>query len=327
MEKLKIAIVAGGDSTEREISIKGGKYVIGELNKALYDTTLVYISRNGWEAEDETGVRIPIDKNDFSYTKAGKKQHFDFALIVIHGTPGENGILQAYFELIGIPYSTSGVLASAITFDKASTKAIAEKAGAKVAREIIVIKGETINPQQIVDTLSLPVFVKPNGAGSSFGISKVKTMEELMPAIEKAFTEDRRVIIEEFLAGREVSCGIFKALGNEYVLPITEIISETEYFDYEAKYMGKSREVTPAEIPAVLKQKLNDECRRIYKALGCQSLVRIDFIIKGDTPYMIEVNSIPGMSPQSIVPQQLKAMGMTTGEMYDLIIKDKMQHS
>lgn len=325
MEKLKIAVVAGGDSTEREISIKGGKYVIGELNKELYDTTLVYISRSGWEAEDASGARFLIDKNDFSYTKEGTKHAFDFALIVIHGTPGENGILQAYFELIGIPYSTSGVLASAVTFDKASTKAIVEKAGTHVAREIIVIQGEAINPQQIVDTLSLPVFVKPNGAGSSFGVSKVKRVEELLPAIEKAFTEDRRVIIEEFLAGREVSCGIFKALGNEYVLPITEIISETEYFDYEAKYMGKSREVTPAEISVAIKQKLNDECRHIYKALGCQSLVRIDFIIKGDTPYMIEVNSIPGMSPQSIVPQQLRAMGMTTGEMYDLIIRDKMK--
>lgn len=325
MGKLKIAVVAGGDSTEREISIKGGKYVIGELNKELYDTTLVYVSRSGWEAEDEAGNRFPIDRNDFSYTKNGNRHTFDFALIVIHGTPGENGILQGYFELTGIPYSTSGVLASAVTFDKTTTKAVAQKAGVNVAREIIATKGEEIDTAKIINTLSLPVFVKPNGAGSSFGVSKVKTERELIPAIEKAFTEDSRVIIEEFLSGREVSCGIFTALGKEYVLPITEIISETEYFDYEAKYMGKSKEVTPAEISDEIKLKLNNECRRIYKAVHCESLVRIDFIIKGDTPYMIEVNSIPGMSPQSIVPQQLRAMGMTTGEMYDLIIKDKLR--
>lgn len=298
---------------------------MGELNKALYDPTLIYLSKDAWEAEDADGKRYPVDKNDFSYTKDGERRNFDFALVIIHGTPGENGILQGYFELIGIPYSTSGVLASAVTFDKASTKAIAQKAGANVAREIIVTKGENIDTKKITDTLSLPLFVKPNGAGSSFGVSKVKTAEELLPAIEKAFTEDRRVIIEEFLAGREVSCGIFTALGKEYVLPVTEIISETEYFDYDAKYMGKSKEVTPAQIPDEIKRKLNEECRRIYKALMCQALVRIDFIIKGDTPYMIEVNSIPGMSPQSIVPQQLRAMGMSTGEMYDLIIQDKLR--
>ncbi|MEG2493873.1 MAG: ATP-grasp domain-containing protein, partial [Rikenellaceae bacterium] len=291
MKKLKIAVVAGGDSTEREISIKGGRYIIGELNKELYDTTLVYISRKGWYAEDEDGGKFDIDKNDFSYTKNSVKKTFDFALIVIHGTPGENGILQAYFELMEIPYSTSGVLSSAATFDKATTKALAAKAGAKVAREMIVLKGEEVDTKKIADTLSLPVFVKPNGAGSSFGVSKVKSEADLIPAIEKAFSEDHRVIIEEFLSGREVSCGIFKALGKEYVLPVTEIISETEYFDYEAKYLGKSREVTPAEISDDIRLKLNTECRKIYKALMCEALVRIDFIIKGDTPYMIEVNS------------------------------------
>lgn len=325
MKKLRIAVVAGGDSTERDISMRGAAYLMNELNRDIYDLTLVTVSREGWFATAHDGKIYPIDKNDFSFTEDnGRETVFEFAVIIIHGTPGENGILQGYFDLLGIPYSTSGVLSSALTFDKSSAKAIAEKAGAKVAKEIVICKGDTIEPEKIAKKLGLPLFVKPNGAGSSFGVTKVKRTEDISDAVENAFTEDCRVIMEEFLEGREVSCGIFKALDKEYVLPVTEIISQSEFFDYKAKYQGNSQEITPADLPEDTVKKLNEETRRIYRALACESLVRIDFIIKEGTPYMIEVNSIPGMSPQSIVPQQLKAMGMSTGGMYDLIIADKM---
>ncbi|MBE9488328.1 MAG: D-alanine--D-alanine ligase [Bacteroidetes bacterium] len=324
MKKINVAVVAGGDSTEREISIKGGNYVINELNKELYNSTLVTIKGLDWTAHDNNGLESLVNKDNFSFTAKGKEVKFDFAVILIHGTPGENGILQSYFELLKIPYSTSGVLSSAITFDKTSAKAIAQRAGVNVAKEVIVKKGQTIDTKAIVEKLGLPLFVKPSAAGSSFGITKVKKESDIIPSIEKAYSEDSKVLVEEFLEGREVSCGIFTALGKEYILPITEIISETEYFDYDAKYLGKSKEVTPADISIEIMKNLNKETSKAYKALFCEALVRIDFIIKGDVPYMVEVNSIPGMSAQSIVPQQLKAMGMTTGEMFDLVIADKL---
>ena len=325
MEKLNIAVVAGGDSTESIISVKGGRYVISQLNKVLYDSTLVYISKARWYAEPFEGKLYDIDKNDFSYINdKGEKIKFDFAVIVIHGTPGENGILQSYLELVGVPYSSSGVLSNAITFDKTTTKAVVEKYGVRVAKEIVVCKGYDVDIDKIVDTLGLPLFIKPSGAGSSFGVSKVKAKDQLLNAINEAYREDCRVVIEEFIEGREVSCGMFKALDKEYILPVTEIISENDFFDFQAKYEGKSNEVTPADFPKEIIDKLAEECRKIYKACVCSGLVRIDFIIRGDEPYMIEVNSVPGMSAQSIVPQQLAAMGMSTSEMYDLIIQDKL---
>ncbi|MFI3267440.1 MAG: D-alanine--D-alanine ligase [Rikenellaceae bacterium] len=319
MNKLKIAIIAGGDSTEREISEKGALNIFNELDRNRYEPYIVDISSKRWYVKE---ADTEINKNNFSTIINNEEIKFDYALINIHGTPGENGILQSYFELVNVPYSTCGVTASAVTFDKALTKRALSSNNIKMAKDIVIVCGEDVDCDQIVSELGLPIFVKPCAAGSSFGVTMVKTKEELIPAIEKAYVESERVILEEKITGTEISCGVMILNGEETVFPCTEIISETEYFDYEAKYKGLSKEITPARISEKAKLRLDVILVDIYKTLCLRGLVRIDFIVKDEEPYLIEVNTVPGMSAQSLIPQQAKAMGMTQTELFTKIIEN-----
>ena len=322
MGKTIVAILAGGDSPEAEVSVNGAKFIHSILNREKYTPYLVYIKGKCWEAETENGQRFPIDKNDFSFTSPKGKIIFEYALILIHGTPGENGLLQGYFELMKIPYSSGGVCSSAVTFDKVICKRIVAETGVALAKDILLNKGDKIDVQEIIRKLSLPLFVKPNASGSSFGVTKVKTEAELLPAIENAFNEDDQVLIEEFLEGTEISCGIMIAQGKTYLFPPTEIVSKSEFFDYNAKYNGYSEEITPARISEKATKRVHESLLKIYKQTRCRGLVRIDFIIKNDIPYMIEVNSIPGMSSESIIPKESKVFGLSIPDLFDIIINE-----
>ena len=323
MKRLKIAFLAGGDSPEREIALQSAAQIEQALDHEKYDITLIDIHHRDWCYTAPDGSRWQVDKNDFSLTVAGEHKAFDYALIIIHGTPGEDGRLQGYLDMMGIPYSSCSMLSSVITFDKATTKRILE-GRVNLAREIFLRKGESFDPAAIVQQLGLPLFVKPNASGSSFGVTKVHTPEALPAAIEAAFAQGSEILIEECISGREIGCGILIAGGREYVFPETEIVPKNDFFDYEAKYTaGRSEEITPARISPELRAELNRMTLEAYKTCRCRGVVRVDFIVTPEgTPYFIELNAIPGMSPGSIVPKQARAMGMSLGELYDLVIAD-----
>lgn len=325
MSVKKIAVIAGGDSSEIVISHRSAAQVYTCLDRTVYEPYMVTIVGKRWTVELQ-GVEYAVDKNDFSFTdNNGHKRVFDFALIMIHGTPGENGILQGYFELMGIPYSSCGVAASAVTFDKTlCKKAVEDVDGIFLARQVTIHNDQHVDSQWIADTLGLPMFIKPNASGSSFGVTKVKSVDQIAEAIELARTESIAVMAEEFIEGVEVSQGVMIVSGKEYVLPITELVSKNEFFDFQAKYTaGMTQEITPARIPMPVAQQIGDTSLAVYKALGLSGIVRIDYIIKGTTPYFIEVNTTPGMSAASIVPQQWQAVGLSMGDAFNLIIKDK----
>lgn len=315
MGRIKIAVIVGGYSSEREVSLRSGGAVFDSLDRTKFDPVIVDISRKGWFVGSEE-----INKNDFSYS-GGK---FDYALIVIHGTPGENGVLQGYLDLVRIPYSTPDVGTSALTFNKTLCKAaVASTRGVNLAAEVVIYKGDAIDAAKIVSTLGLPLFIKPNQSGSSCGITKVKSVGEIEAAVNEAFKESDVVLCEEFISGVEVSQGVMICRGVEYIMPITELVSHKEFFDYEAKYtVGMTDEITPARISAADAQKVSDATLAIYKRLCCKGVVRVDYIIKNGTPYFIEVNTVPGMSAQSIVPQQWAHMGISMGEGFEKIIED-----
>ncbi|MEG0602780.1 MAG: D-alanine--D-alanine ligase family protein, partial [Mucinivorans sp.] len=299
MKRLKIAVVFGGDSSEREISLVSGAAVFESLDRAKYDPMLVEISKHGWYA---LPGHEAIDKNDFSVGGIP----FDYVLIMIHGTPGENGVLQGYFDLLGVPYSGPGLEASAITFNKKLCKhVVREIKGVALAREISLVRGASYDSGQIVAELGLPLFVKPNASGSSCGVSKVKRVEELDRAIAAAFAEGDSVLLEEYIRGVEISQGVMICGGKEYIMPATELVSENEFFDYEAKYtVGKTHEITPARISKTVASSVLRISLEAYSLLACRGVVRMDYIIKDEVPYFIEVNTVPGMSKQSIIPQQ-----------------------
>lgn len=331
-EKKVIAVIAGGDSSEDVISYKSGAQVYGCLDRTVYEPYLVVLRKGVWRVNpvDATpqGATVPVDLNDFSFMvpETGRRVKFDYALIEIHGTPGENGILQGYFELVGIPYSTCTPEVSALTFNKSLCKAaLRGRPGINLAREILLHRGEPVpEADTIIKELGLPLFVKPNASGSSFGVTKVKSAEQIVPAVEAAFAESDAVLLEQFVDGREVSCGMMVIDGREWILPVTELISEKEFFDYEAKYEGACREVTPAELPEDVVRRLNEATATAYHTLGCRGVVRVDFIIDRHTgePYFIEVNTTPGMSAASIVPQQWREAGLTMGEAFGMIINE-----
>ncbi len=325
MNRLRIALLAGGDSSERDIALSSAEQIAAALDTTKYDVTLIDVHHGQMYHTSPTGEKSQVDLTDFSIVIADKRYDFDYALIIIHGTPGEDGKLQGYLEMMGIPYSSSSITSSVITFDKQSTKRAVEGCGVALAREKFLRKGDDFNTSAIVKQLGLPLFIKPNASGSSFGVSKIKCEEEIIPAIELATTESEEVLIEEAIVGREVGCGIMiTADGTEYILPITEMITSRDFFDTEAKYTaGLCEEVTPANISEELKAKLNKATVEVYKACRCRGIVRIDFIVdECDTPYMIEVNSIPGMSSGSLIPQQIRAAGMSIGEFFDIMIED-----
>ena len=324
MEKrLNIALLAGGNSSEREIALQSAAQIYEALDKERYNIFLIDLYHRDWSYTHTDGTKWQVDKNDFSITVAGEKTTFDYALILIHGTPGEDGKLQGYLEMMEIPFSSCSMTSSVITFDKMTTKQTL-RGKVNLARERFLRRGEAYNGEEIVAELGLPLFVKPNASGSSFGVTRVVELNELDEAVRLAFTESEEVLIEECITGREMGCGVMIAGGNEYIFPITEIIAKNAFFDYEAKYTaGMSDEITPADITDEVKRELNRMTMEAYRACRCSGVVRVDFIVTEEgKPYLIEVNSIPGMSGGSIVPKQAREMGISLGELYDLIIED-----
>ncbi len=317
-----IAIVAGGDSSEYEISVKSAKEVLN-LISARYDAYLVMIRGTAWYWEDQKGRRFNIDKNDFSLRTDDRKIRFDAVFIAIHGTPGENGLLQGYLDMMKIPYTSCSAFCSALTFNKQASKLYLKEYGIPMA-ENILFRRETIPDfDAIISRTGLPCFVKPNDSGSSFGVSKVKSRDELPAAIEAAFRESREVMVEAFMNGREVACGVARVNGKGLVLPVTEIISKNEFFDYEAKYTnGKSEEITPAEMPDELINRIQVLSSRVYDILGCKGIVRVDFIVVDSKPFFLEINTVPGMTMESIIPKQAAAAGIDLEDLYSMVIED-----
>ncbi len=320
--KLKIALLAGGDSPERDIALQSAAQIEEALDPAKYDITLIDLRGRDWHHTTPDGTQWQVDKNDFSLTIAGARKVFDYALIIIHGTPGEDGRLQGYLDMMGVPYSSCSMISSAITFDKITTKRTVAAAGIITARELFLQRDDIYDTENIVEMLGLPLFVKPNASGSSFGVTKVKRGEELPTAIDAAFREGDDVLIEECITGREIACGMMTAGEHEYIFPLTEIRPKNEFFDYEAKYTaGFSDEITPADLAPEITAEIKRLARDAYRICRCTGIVRIDFIVTPEgKPYLIEINSIPGMSGGSIVPKQIRAMGMTVGEIYDILI-------
>ena len=323
MNRLKIALMAGGNSSEREIALQSAAQIHAALDAKKYDVTLIDLNGRSWSHTTADGQRYEVDKNDFSITIGEQKINFEYALILIHGTPGEDGRLQGYLDLMEIPYSSCSMTSSVITFDKVTTKRTLQ-GRVNLAREVFLRRGEAYDAEAIIAELGLPLFVKPNASGSSFGVTKVKAVEKLDEAIRLAFTESEEILIEECIVGREMGCGVMIVGGKEYLFPVTEIIAKNDFFDYEAKYTaGMSEEITPADISEEVRKELNRMTLEAYKTCRCSGVVRVDFIVtKEGKPYFIELNSIPGMSGGSIVPKQAREMGMSLGELYDLVIED-----
>ena len=324
MNKLRIALLAGGDSSEREIALNSAHQISESLNREKYDVKVIDLHHRSW-TYTENGKCYEMDKNDFSLTIEGVRYEFDYALIIIHGTPGEDGKLQGYLDMMGIPYSSCSQVSSTITFDKVSTKRAVAQRNINVAKEVFLHKGEAYNTDEIVAELGLPLFVKPNASGSSFGVTRVTEKEQIEEAVRLAFSESEEVLIEECITGREFGCGVLITKEEEeLVLPITEIVSKNAFFDYEAKYTaGMSDEITPAPISEEWAKMLAHDAVVAYKACRCRGIVRIDFIVTEEgKAYLIEVNSIPGMSSGSIVPKLARTAGISLGELYDLVIED-----
>ncbi len=321
-----IAVVCGGYSKEEIISLKSAEQIVQSIDASLFKIYTILINNNNWVAKLESGNE-PIDKNDFSFSENGIKISFDAVFMAIHGTPGEDGKLQSYFEMLNIPFTTCNTFVSALTSNKFACKLHLKEFGFLTAKSIVLRIGVKINQEEIIKSLGFPMFVKPNNGGSSFGVTKVKTNGELLPAIDKAFAEDSEIIIEEFIEGREFTCGVFKSTNEAIILPVTEIISKTEFFDFEAKYEGFADEITPAEIS----NKETEECQKltssIYDILACNGVVRIDFLQRNNEFYFMEVNTVPGMSAESIIPQQVKAHGFTITEFYSKLIHDAINRS
>ena len=323
-----IAFVTGGYSGESVISYKSAITIENNLDLSKYTVYKIDITPEGWFHETKKGEKVAVDKNEFSLTLEGRKIRFDAVLIGIHGTPGEDGKLQGYFDLLDLPYTSCDAATSALTFNKRFTVAVAAFNGIRVARSVLLIKDRFENPDEISSGLRFPVFVKPNNGGSSIGMSRVNSpSEELGAAIEKAFREDDQVLVEEFITGREFTIGVFRSRGEIITLPLTEVKSKNEFFDFEAKYTpGMNEETTPAEVEEAVAVKVRAAARKIYQVFNCSGVIRIDFIYNEaeGQPFMLEVNTVPGQSAASIVPQQLRVHGWTLKEFYSALIEDAL---
>lgn len=327
MKKLNVALMAGGNSSERDVALGSARLVYDAFDRNKYNVFMIDVNGRHWSCEGAGGRKVEVDKTDFSIPAGDDRIVLDYAFVMIHGTPGEDGKLQGYFEMMGIPYSTSGFVSSVETFDKTLCKrVVSEIEGLSLAREIVIRAVDDVDTDAVVSSLGLPVFVKPNASGSSCGVTKVKTSAELKPAVEKAFTESDTVLVEEFVQGREFGCGVLLTSSEAQALPVTEIVAHKEFFDYEAKYTaGMSDEITPADIPAELATRMQTLAVKAARACRCRGLVRVDFIVDGaENIYMIEINSIPGMSAGSIVPKQLRSAGIELGDVIDRIIADTL---
>lgn len=323
----KIAIVAGGDSSEYVVSLRSAQGIWSFVDHSKYETSIIVIKGTEWKMVQYDGKQYdwdktwPVDREDFSVVMDGVKLTFDFAYIIIHGTPGENGILQGYFDMIRMPYSCCGVLAAALTCSKFTCNRYLSTFGIPVAKSFLLHVGEEVDTEQCVKELGLPVFVKPNAGGSSYATTKVKTPEELQPAIAAAKREATgEVIIESFMQGTEVTCGCYTSRDGLRALPITEVVSKKEFFDVDAKYNGAVEEITPARISDEMTQKIQALTRRIYGYVGAKGIIRVDYIIIGDTPHLLEVNTTPGMTATSFIPQEVRAAGLDISDVMDDVI-------
>jgi len=324
--KKNIAIVMGGYSSEVHISIKSGNVVYQNISKAHYNSYRVHILEDKWVALDAADKEYPINKQDFSFQMNGEHIHFDAVFNAIHGTPGEDGKLIAYFELIGLKHSSAPFYQMALTFNKRDSLSVVKNAGIKTAKSVYLNQGDTIHPGEIISTVGLPCFVKPNNSGSSFGISKVKSLDELLPAINKAYTEDSEILIESFLDGTEISVGVIEYQGKITVLPMTEIVTENDFFDYEAKYLGQSEEITPARISDELRTKVATVAKKAYRVLNMKGISRSEYIIVNNEPYFLEMNTVPGLTAESIVPQQAAAAGISLPQLFHDIIETTLNN-
>ena len=321
-----IAIIMGGYSSEVHISIKSGNVVYQHLNKEKFNTFRVLILREKWVALDAQENEFPIDKNDFSFTKNNIKITFDCVFNAIHGAPGENGQLLAYFDLINLKHTSAPFYQMALTFNKRDTLSVLKAYGIQTATAIYLNKGDVIHLDQIINTIGLPCFIKPNRAGSSYGISKAHTKEEILPAILHAYKEDSEILIESFLDGTEVSVGVIQYKGETKVLPITEIVSENDFFDYEAKYEGKSQEITPARISLAQQTKVEKIAKKIYDILNISGFSRSEFIFMQSEPYFLEINTVPGLTEKSILPQQAKVAGISLAGLFESAIEAALKN-
>ena len=323
MMKKNIAIVAGGDSSEYGVSMKSAEGICSFIDKSCYDLYIVTLRKSDWRVILPDGNTESIDKNDFSFQCNGLKIKFDYAYITIHGRPGEDGRLQGYLDMIGVPYSSCGVLAGALTFNKFINNQFLKSQGIRVSDSIRLVNGQIAGTEDIINKLGLPVFVKPNDGGSSFGVSKVKEASQMQPAIEKAFAEGGEVIIERFVKGTEVTCGCYITKFKKVVFPVTEVVTENEFFDYNAKYNGEVQEITPARISAELTDAIQQQTLKIYDIIGAHGLIRVDYIIPDDNnPVVLEVNTNPGMTSTSFIPQQICAAGLDIKDVMTDIIED-----
>jgi D-alanine-D-alanine ligase len=325
MKKKNIVVAMGGYSNELEISLLSGQVVCESLDTTFYNAYPVHILKEGWFYVDENGTKSPIDKANFSFKHNSETIIPDAVYNTIHGTPGEDGFMQAYWKLLNIPQTGCGFYESALSFNKRDCLSVLQHFGIKCAKSYYLNKGNEIHREEIVKMVGLPCFVKPNRAGSSFGVSKVHDMEDLVSAIEKAFKEDTEIIIETALVGVEVSVGVYKNKDEVVVLPATEIVSENDFFDYEAKYLGKSQEITPARISEMETERVQAEAKRIYSLLNMNGVTRSEFIIQDGEPYFIETNTTPGLSKESIIPKQAREAGMTLTQFFGILVENALR--
>jgi D-alanine-D-alanine ligase len=324
-----IAIVAGGDSSEHDVSLRSAQGIYSFMNKDLYDCYIIEISGTKWEAVISENIKTPVDKNDFSFQTDKGHIKPDFAYITIHGTPGENGILQGYFDLIRLPYSTSGVLVEALTFNKFSLNQYLKAWGIRIAESLLLRQGQdqALSDEQILEKVGLPCFVKPNADGSSFGVTKVKTKDELRPAILKAMNEGSDAMVEAFISGTEITCGCYKTKQSTHIFPITEVVTSDEFFDYNAKYNGAVKEITPARINEKTAERVSQLTSAIYDIMECEGIIRIDYILSGEKDHekinLLEINTTPGMTATSFIPQQVCAAGLKMSDVLTDIIENK----
>ncbi|TWV13122.1 D-alanine--D-alanine ligase [Bacteroidaceae bacterium HV4-6-C5C] len=321
--KRTIAIVGGGDTSEFHVSLRSAQGIYSFIDKEKYTLYVVEMHGLDWHVQLPDEAVAPIDRNDFSFQLNGEKVKFDFAYITIHGTPGEDGHLQGYFDMLGIPYSCCGVLAAALTYDKFACNQYLKSFGIRIAESLMLRKGQSVSDEDVLTKIGLPCFIKPSLGGSSFGVTKVKTKEQIQPAISKAFDEAKEVVVEAFMEGIEVTCGCYKTKEKSVVFPITEVVTQNEFFDYDAKYNGQVSEITPARISAELTERIQKITSAIYDILGASGIIRVDYIItSGEKINLLEVNTTPGMTPTSFIPQQVRAAGLDIKDVMTDIIEN-----
>ena len=325
MTKKNIGVIMGGHTSEVGISLKSGQVVCDTLDKNLYQVYPIHILKDKWVAIAEDGAEQAIDRSDFTLNTGEQKITFDCVFNAIHGDPGENGYIQAYLELLGIPQTACDMYQAALTYNKRDCLAVLRSYGVKTAKFYYLNQGDAIDADQIIERVGLPCFVKANKAGSSFGVSKVSAREDLLPAIESSFKEDDEILIESFLDGTEVSVGVITYKGEVRVMPITEIVTENDFFDYEAKYLGKSQEITPARISDEEERKVSEAAKRIYTILRMKGFSRSEFIFVDGEPHFLEINTVPGLTRESILPQQARVAGITLGELFESAIEEALK--